>query len=112
MSALVGDPSALLGLVRHDVVAAFRAHLRPCAAELAKAAATPETWGLLVEESECLGRRREGSVAPGDLGMVCGFLAEGLIADAVEHLADACGLSADEWVVETRREIERARRLA
>ncbi len=94
----------MIGLIRHEVIKALRAHGRVCAVELLAAAPTAATWSLIAVECAGLGSAR-GHYRRSTLVRVCELVALGLPDDAAHVLAVECGMSDIEWADDTRREV-------
>ena len=94
----------MIGLIRHEVIKALRAHGRVCAIELLAAAPTAATWSLIAVECASLGSAR-GHYRRSTLVRVCELVALGLPDDAAHVLAVECGMSDVEWADDTRREV-------
>ena len=94
----------MIGLIRHEIITALRAHGRVCAVELLAAAPTAATWSLIAVECASLGSAR-GHYRRSTLVRVCELVALGLPGDAAHVLAVECGMSDVEWADDTRREV-------
>ena len=94
----------MIGLIRHEIIKALRAHGRVCAVELLAAAPTAATWSLIAVECASLGSAR-GHYRRSTLVRVCELVALGLPDDAAHVLAAECGMSDVEWADDTRREV-------
>jgi hypothetical protein len=94
----------VIGLIRHEIIKALRAHGRVCAVELLAAAPTAATWSLIAVECASLGSAR-GHYRRSTLVRVCELVALGLPGDAAHVLAAECGMTAVEWADDTRREV-------
>lgn len=94
----------MIGLIRHEVIKALRAHGRVCAIELLASSPTAATWSLVAVECASLGTAR-GHYRRSTLVRVCELVALGLTDDAAHVLAAECGMSDIEWSDDTRREV-------
>ena len=94
----------MIGLIRHEVIKALRAHGRVCAIELLASSPTAATWSLVAVECASLGSAR-GHYRRSTLVRVCELVALGLPDDAAHVLAVECGMTAVEWADDTRREV-------
>ena len=94
----------MIGLIRHEVIKALRAHGRVCAIELLASSPTAATWSLIAVECASLGTAR-GHYRRSTLVRVCELVALGLPDDAAHVLAVECGMSDVEWADDTRREV-------
>jgi len=94
----------VIGLIRHEVIKALRAHGRVCAIELLASSPTAATWSLIAVECASLGTAR-GHYRRSTLVRVCELVALGLPDDAAHVLAVECGMSDIEWADDTRREV-------
>jgi hypothetical protein len=94
----------VIGLIRHEVIKALRAHGRVCAIELLASSPTAATWSLVAVECASLGTAR-GHYRRSTLVRVCELVALGLTDDAAHVLAAECGMSDIEWSDDTRREV-------
>lgn len=95
----------MIALIRYEVSATLRAHGRVCAVELLAGDVTPATWRLLAAECESLSAHRSGTYVRRAVAETCERMARGDVAGAVERMARECGMTAEEWAAETRREM-------
>lgn len=101
-------PGAHVALIRHDLAATLRAYSRPLAAAFVATASSAADWTLLAAELDSLGSRRTATYSRPAMVAACERMALGRAAETIDGLADICGVSADEWAADVRREMSRA----